>query len=270
MRTTASASTATSAAEFRLIADSLAHIVWTAAPDGSTEYFNRQAAIYCGSRTGVTSGWEWQSLVHPEDADEFAAHGIWRYAPKSRFFTTFESAGSTANTGGTRSAVCRCETSTGQCSSGSVRRLTSRLRNKSRAICERPSVRPRKRCGFRPSCSPAAGQAIVAVDLNRTVIYWNRAAEEIYGWSAAEAMGRHSTDLIVRDESPDQMRSDDRDVLRGETWSGDYEVTRRDGSQISVFVTNTPMLGSDGVLVAVIGSSIDITTREQRRRQVGG
>ncbi|MEY2414768.1 MAG: hypothetical protein QOH53_102, partial [Ilumatobacteraceae bacterium] len=70
MRTTASASMATSVAEFRLIADSLAHIVWTAAPDGSTEYFNRQAAIYCGSRTGVASGWDWQSLVHPDDADQ--------------------------------------------------------------------------------------------------------------------------------------------------------------------------------------------------------
>ena len=73
MRTTASASTATSDAEFRLIADSLAHIVWTAAPDGSTEYFNRQAATYCGSRTGVSSGWEWQSLVHPDDVDEVRA-----------------------------------------------------------------------------------------------------------------------------------------------------------------------------------------------------
>ena len=69
MRTTASASVGTSDAEFRLIADSLAHIVWTAAPDGSTEYFNRQAALYCGSRLGVSSGWEWESLVHPDDAD---------------------------------------------------------------------------------------------------------------------------------------------------------------------------------------------------------
>ena len=33
-------------------------------------------------------------------------------------------------------------------------------------------------------------------------------------------------------------------MLRGETWSGDYEVTRRDGSKMWVFVTNTPMLGS--------------------------
>ena len=43
---------------------------------------------------------------------------------------------------------------------------------------------------FQAELLAAAGQAIVAVDMNRSVIYWNRAAEEMYGWSAAEAIGR--------------------------------------------------------------------------------
>ena len=43
---------------------------------------------------------------------------------------------------------------------------------------------------FQSELLAAVGQAIVAVDLERTVIYWNRAAEEMYGWSAAEAIGR--------------------------------------------------------------------------------
>ena len=123
---------------------------------------------------------------------------------------------------------------------------------------------------FQTELLAAAGQAIVAVDLDRTVIYWNRAAEEIYGWSAAEAVGRKSPELIVRDEAPDHSEMMRRTMLRGETWSGDYEVTRRDGSKMWVFVTNTPMLGSDGALVAVIGSSIDITERSERRPRVGG
>ena len=43
---------------------------------------------------------------------------------------------------------------------------------------------------FQAELLAAAGQAIVAVDTNRNVIYWNRAAEEMYGWSADEAIGR--------------------------------------------------------------------------------
>src|SRR5215204_2067232 len=35
----------------------------------------------------------------------------------------------------------------------------------------------------------AVGQAVIAADPQGTVIYWNRAAQELYGWSAEEAMG---------------------------------------------------------------------------------
>ena len=80
---------------------------------------------------------------------------------------------------------------------------------------------------FQSDLLAAAGQAIVAVDLDRKLIYWNRAAEEMYGWSSAEAMGRYSFELIIRVESPERAELLIATVLRGERWSGDYEVTRR-------------------------------------------
>ena len=207
MRTTAS--TATSVAEFRLIADSLAHIVWTAAPDGSTEYFNRQAAIYCGSRTGVTSGWEWQSLVHPDDADQVRTSwdlAIRTQAPflhdlrirrldREYRWHAFRCLPVRNEDGAMLKWVCTAT------DIQAAKQLEGDLR-----MAERTTADAMR---FQTELLAAAGQAIVAVDLNRTVIYWNRAAEEIYGWSAAEAMGRQSPDLIVRDESPDQHGDDD-------------------------------------------------------------
>ena len=115
---------------------------------------------------------------------------------------------------------------------------------------------------FQAQLLEAVGQAIVAVDLERTVIYWNKAAEEMYGWSAAEAIGRKSVEVIPRKEPPDRARMMLELMLQGNSWSGEYEVTRRDGKLISVHVTNTPVLGDDGNLVAVIGSSLDITERK--------
>ena len=114
---------------------------------------------------------------------------------------------------------------------------------------------------FQADLLAAVGQAIVAVDLERTIIYWNKAAELLYGWSAAEAIGRSSVDVIPRQESPDRAAMMGELMRRGETWSGDYEATRRDGSIVAVQVTNTPVFDHDGKLVAVIGSSIDITER---------
>ena len=386
MRTTASASTATSDAEFRLIADSLAHIVWTAAPDGSTDYFNRQAATFCGSRAGVSSGWEWQSLVHPDDVDEVRAAwdlAIRTHAPfvhdlrlrridREFRWHAFRCLPVRNQHGAMQKWVCSAtdiqatkelegDLRLAEHNSAEALRLLERLQSDAPVgfgfvdtefrvrhlnatmaalngatvadylgkkvsevvpsmwgqleplyrevldtgnavldveIAGPPSTDPTARrhllashfpifsgsdiigiglvvvdntarkateesMRFQTELLAAAGQAIVAVDLNGTVIYWNRAAEEIYGWSAAEAVGRKSPELIVREEVSGRGEMMVETMLRGETWSGDYEVTRRDGSKISVFVTNTPMLASDGTLVAVIGSSIDITERKK-------
>ncbi|HEY5875141.1 MAG TPA: PAS domain S-box protein, partial [Ilumatobacteraceae bacterium] len=124
---------------------------------------------------------------------------------------------------------------------------------------------------FQAELLAAVGQAIVAVDLDRVVIYWNRAAEAMYGWSADEAIGRRSTDLITRIETTEEQRRIADAMLDGRRWTGDYDVIRRDGTTFSVFVTNTPVFGRDGRLVAVIGSSVDVTERkmgEEARRQL--
>ena len=124
---------------------------------------------------------------------------------------------------------------------------------------------------FQAELLAAVGQAIVAVDLDRVVIYWNRAAEAMYGWSADEAIGRRSTDLITRIETTEEQRRIADAMLDGRRWTGDYDVIRRDGTTFSAFVTNTPVFGRDGRLVAVIGSSVDVTERkmgEEARRQL--
>ena len=43
---------------------------------------------------------------------------------------------------------------------------------------------------FQAMLLEAVGQSVIATDLEGNVLYWNRAAEEIYGWSSEEALGR--------------------------------------------------------------------------------
>ena len=126
---------------------------------------------------------------------------------------------------------------------------------------------------FQSELLAAVGQPIVAVDLDHIVVYWNRAAEVMYGWSAAEALGRKSTELLTRSETTDQQEQIVATLLSGRSWTGGYEVTRRDGTELSVLVTNTPVFGSDGKLVAIIGAAVDLTERnigEKARRQLAG
>jgi PAS domain S-box-containing protein len=54
---------------------------------------------------------------------------------------------------------------------------------------------------FQARLLDAVGQSVIATDLEGKVLYWNRAAEEIYGWSSEEALGRSLRDLVASEES---------------------------------------------------------------------
>ncbi|MCU1400670.1 MAG: diguanylate cyclase/phosphodiesterase with sensor(s) [Acidimicrobiales bacterium] len=124
---------------------------------------------------------------------------------------------------------------------------------------------------FQTELLAAVGQAIIVLDLDHTIIYWNRAAEDLYGWTAAEAVGRCSTDLIRRAPSADSTAQIDAALWSGKSWVGEYEVVRRDGASVPLLITNTPMRDPDGNMVAIIGSCVDLTERnkgEAARRQL--
>ena len=63
----AQAEPAASAQFFRQVAETLPHMVWTARPDGSTDYFNARVFEYTGRTLQQLEGWGWRSMVHPDD-----------------------------------------------------------------------------------------------------------------------------------------------------------------------------------------------------------
>ena len=52
---------------FRILAEALPHIVWTAEPDGATDYFNARTIEYSGLTLEQLRGWGWRSTIHPEE-----------------------------------------------------------------------------------------------------------------------------------------------------------------------------------------------------------
>ena len=69
----------------------------------------------------------------------------------------------------------------------------------------------------------AVEQAVLAVDLTGRIIFWNRSAERLYGWTEGEAQGRDIAELLAARANLGQLR-------RGENWSGEFLVQRRDGT----------------------------------------
>jgi PAS domain S-box-containing protein len=60
---------------FRRMADAIPHIIWTARPDGTVDYFNRRWFEYTGLSVQEANG-SWLSAVHPDDVDRCRAQWL--------------------------------------------------------------------------------------------------------------------------------------------------------------------------------------------------
>ncbi len=114
------------------------------------------------------------------------------------------------------------------------------------------------------------GQAVIATDLPGKVTYWNNAAEKIYGWSSAEAIGQNIMDLTPALQTNEQAIDIMQKLGEGKTWAGEFDVKRKNGSSFPAFVTDTPMLDSNGKLTGIIGISSDITERKRAETELVG
>jgi diguanylate cyclase (GGDEF)-like protein/PAS domain S-box-containing protein len=116
---------------------------------------------------------------------------------------------------------------------------------------------------FQAALLDAVGQAVIATDPSGKILYWNRQAEVLYGWSAAEVAGRSVLEVTPALRSAMQAEELMTALGQGQSWTGDLLARRRDGTTFPAMVTNTPVLDAEGQLVAVIGVSSDITERQR-------
>ncbi|HKL40157.1 MAG TPA: PAS domain S-box protein, partial [Cryomorphaceae bacterium] len=116
---------------------------------------------------------------------------------------------------------------------------------------------------FKANLLSMIGQAAVATDVNRTVNYWNKAAETIYGWTAEEAIGKPVDMLTPVDVDQEQVEGILAQLDKGLTWTGEFEVKRKDGTRFPVRVSNSPIYDENNSLSGIIGISTDITEEVQ-------
>ena len=123
---------------------------------------------------------------------------------------------------------------------------------------------------FQAHLLDAVGQAVIATDLPGAVLYWNHAAEELYGWTAHEALGRNIMELTPSEASREQAAEIMERLRAGESWSGEFPLQRRDGSTFLALVTDTPIHADNGELFGIVGVSMDRTAQiraEERLRE---
>jgi len=107
--------------------------------------------------------------------------------------------------------------------------------------------------------------AIIGKSLDGVITSWNLGAEKIYGYSAAEVVGKSMTMLIPPGQQEDFARLMDK-VRRGEpVINQETERVRKDGGHIYVSLTLSPVKNAAGMIVGVSSVGGDIT--EQKRAE---
>jgi PAS domain S-box-containing protein len=106
-------------------------------------------------------------------------------------------------------------------------------------------------------------QAVIATDLEGKISYWNRFAEKLYGWSAAEAVGVNILDLTPAQTTVEQASEIMSHLRAGRSWSGEFLVRRKDGTTFPALVTDSPIYDDEGSLVGMVGVSFDVGERKR-------
>jgi len=110
--------------------------------------------------------------------------------------------------------------------------------------------------------------AIVSKDLNGIVTSWNRGAERLFGYTAAEMIGRSITTIIPQDRLGEETMVLDR-IRRGESVEH-FDTIRRakDGTPVSISLTVSPIRDDSGVVVGASKIARDISDRKRADAEV--
>lgn len=108
---------------------------------------------------------------------------------------------------------------------------------------------------------------ILVRDMNSVITYWNRAAEELYGWRAEEVIGRRAYELL-KTVFPAPLDELQEQLLRTGHWEGELTRTKADGSSVTVACRWALRRDGQDEAVSILETNNDISARKHREEEI--
>jgi len=105
--------------------------------------------------------------------------------------------------------------------------------------------------------------SILSTDLESNVLFWNKGAENIFGYKSQEIVGKQRIEVLYPDEETKTIIHEiSRFVLeKGKGRSCEIQEITKEGRRLWIRLTLTPRIGSNGQIVGILGIGEDITER---------
>ncbi|HTQ70657.1 MAG TPA: PAS domain S-box protein, partial [Acidocella sp.] len=103
---------------------------------------------------------------------------------------------------------------------------------------------------------------IIAGDMNNVITYWNRSAEALFGWTAAEAVGKISCQLLSA-TFPMPLDAVMTELMSTDRWEGEVVRRKRDGTPVIQACRWSLKRDERGRPAGILETSNDMTARRQ-------
>jgi PAS domain S-box-containing protein len=226
-------------------------LVWSALPDGSHDFLNQRWLEYTGLSLGEGLGWGWTAAFHPEDRARLVDE--WRVAVATG--EPFEHEARTRRADGDyrwfliRGVPLRDERGNIVKWYGTNTEIEDRKRAEE-ALREQASL------------LDLTHDTVFVRDMHDVITYWNRGAEELYGWTREEAVGK-VTHQLTQTIFPTPLAEINAEVRRTGRWEGELVHTKRDGTRVVVASRWSLQRDAQGRPVAILETNNDITERQR-------
>jgi PAS domain S-box-containing protein len=147
---------------------------------------------------------------------------------------------------------------------GNLARLVPTVKRELRSAQERRDRRQTEAASaYLASIVKSCDDGIIGKTLDGTVVTWNTGAERIYGYTAAEMIGR-SISVLIPPYRPEELPEIFDAIRLGESVDGLETVRiRKDGTAVEVSLTISPIKDASGRVVGASTVARDITRRKQ-------
>jgi PAS domain S-box-containing protein len=242
---------------FRSLTEHTAELVSIAAADGKFTYISPAIEHILGWKPQELIGDTMARLVHPDD---LAA-------------TQTVMAGVMATPGASAMTAVRVRNRDGEWRvlEGSitnlldhpvVRGIVSNGRDVTARVAAEDGIR------FQAHLLDTVEQGVFATDNEGRILYWNRHAEHLLGWTAHEVVGRPFRELLLdRPTAADKAFFEIVKETRA-SQSRERVLRRKDGTTFTASGTSSPLFASDGGVDGIVAVFTDITERRQLEEQL--
>jgi len=235
---------------FRALADNAPALIWITTPT-ACEFVNRGYLEFLGVGEAEAIGDNWAKFIHPEDRDGYIEafleasssgarlEGEFRFRRRDGEYRWMHTVGMPRFEGGEFKGYV------GSSHDIHERKLAETAMAQMAAIVE------------------SSDDAIISKDLNGIIVSWNEGAERLFGYTAAEVIGKSITILIPPDRADEESYILER-IRRGDTVDH-YETVRRrkDGSEVDISLTVSPIRDRSGKVIGASKIARDITERKR-------